>query len=202
MLHKVFISFHHDNDQYYKDRLLELNNLHNIFIDGSVDTGDISRDLPDESIRQIIRDDRLRDTTVTVVLVGTETMRRKHVDWEIYSSMFDGTVNKKSGVLVVYLPTIVQQLVFVGHENEKTTVYPHIPSWDPIISRAELERKYPCMPARIADNLLSPGAKVSVTLWDFIANNPEKLRVLIDIAFDDRERCEYDLSRQMKRDNS
>ena len=73
-----------------------------MFIDGSVDTGDINENLPDKSIRTIIRDQYLRDTTVTLVLVGAETRGRKHVDWEIYSSMIDGAVNKKSGVVAVH----------------------------------------------------------------------------------------------------
>ena len=45
--HKVFISYHHDNDQWAKEKLLELNSKYDIFIDRSVDTGDISDDLSD-----------------------------------------------------------------------------------------------------------------------------------------------------------
>lgn len=43
--HKVFISYHHTNDQYYKDALLEINIKHDIFIDASVDTGDMMMNL-------------------------------------------------------------------------------------------------------------------------------------------------------------
>lgn len=50
--HKVFISYHHDNDQWAKEKLLELNSKYDIFIDRSVDTGDISDDLSDEKIRK------------------------------------------------------------------------------------------------------------------------------------------------------
>ncbi len=95
-MHKVFISYHHENNQDYKDCLVSMGKRHRIFIDRSVDTGDISDDLSDEEIREKIRDEYLRDSTVTIVLVGKKTKRRKHVDWEIYSSMFDGKVNKKS----------------------------------------------------------------------------------------------------------
>ena len=63
-----------------------------IFLDRSVDTGDISDDLSDESIRRKVRDEYLRDSTVTILLVGLQTKRRKHVDWEIYSSMIDGCI--------------------------------------------------------------------------------------------------------------
>ena len=92
-MHKVFLSYHDANDASYKERLLELNEEHRIFVDGSVDTGDIDEtDLPDDRIREIIRDDYLADTTVTIVLVGAGTKGRKHVDWEIYSSMRDGAL--------------------------------------------------------------------------------------------------------------
>ena len=93
--HKVFISYHHENDQWAKDALLECNEEHNIFIDAPVDTGDISDKLSDEQIRIKIRDEYLRDSTVTILLVGTETKNRKHIDWELYSSMIDGAKNKK-----------------------------------------------------------------------------------------------------------
>ena len=40
-VHSVFISYHHTNDQKYKVNLLDLNEQLGIFIDKSVDTGDI-----------------------------------------------------------------------------------------------------------------------------------------------------------------
>ena len=120
--HKVFISYHHDRDQEYKEKLVELGEQHDIFVDRSVDTGDISEELSDEQIRVKIRDDYLQDSTVTIVLVGAETKNRKHVDWEIHSSMYDGKVNKKSGILVVNLLTIaegVEERIWAAHEGEK-----------------------------------------------------------------------------------
>ena len=117
--HKVFISYHHANDQWYKNELLRLNRIHDIFIDESVDTGGIDDNLPDDRIREIIRDDYLRDTTVTILLVGSETKNRKHVDWEIYSSMYDGQVNKKSGILVINLPSTGCTYYTASHFDEK-----------------------------------------------------------------------------------
>jgi hypothetical protein len=61
--HKVFISYHHHNDQNHKDKFVKLfDDYYNIFIDGSVDDGDIDDNLPTETIRQEIRDNYLRDT--------------------------------------------------------------------------------------------------------------------------------------------
>ena len=201
-MHKVFISYHNKNDQYYKERLLEISAQHQIFIDQSVDTGDISDDLSDSAIREKIRDEYLRDSTVTVVLVGTETSGRKHVDWEIYSSMLDGAVNKKSGILVVNLPSTNCTYYDTRHDGEKAAVYPENTSWISIDNRAEYERRYPYLPDRIIDNLLVPAAKVSVVNWSKFENDPGKLAFLIEATFADRANCNYDLSRAMRRANS
>ena len=105
-MHKVFISHHHDNDQRYKETLVEFGEKYSIFVDRSVDTGDIPDEWTDQQIRREIRDRYLRDSTVTIVLVGMETRRRKHIDWEIHSSMYDGSVNRRSGIVVINLPGI------------------------------------------------------------------------------------------------
>ena len=200
-MHKVFISHHHENDQWYKERLAELGWQHSIFIDASVDTGGIPDWLSDESIRQKIRDEYLRDSTVTIVLVGTETKRRKHIDWEIYSSMYDGAVNKKSGILAINLPGTSKYFT-ASHDGEKGSVYPDVTSWMSVDSREEYERRYPYMPDRIIDNLLKSKAKISVAPWNRIESDVGKLRFLVDAAFENRGRCEYDLSRRMRRHNS
>ena len=199
-MHKVFISHHHDNDQAYKDLLVEFGEENQIFIDRSVDTGDIFDDLSDEYIRELIRDEYLRDSTVTIVLVGTETRRRKHVDWEIYSSMYDGSINKKSGVVAIELPSTNGSLVTAPHGQQEKDLYPDITSWTSINTRAEYERRYPYMPDRIIDNLLKPEARVSVVPWSRI--NAHSLTTLVEAAFRDRANCEYDLSRPMRRANS
>jgi hypothetical protein len=197
---KVFISYHHAKDQVYNDELIQFNQSQGIFIDSSVDTGEIDDSLPDESIRCKIRDEYLRDSTVTILLVGTQTKYRKHVDWELYSSMFDGSVNKKSGIIVITLPTTNCTYFQTAHENEKVIVHPECQSWISITERTEFERRYPYLPDRIIDNLLKKEAKISVLPWGEKLDN-ERLSFLIEAAFRDREHCEYDLSRPMRRVN-
>ena len=201
-MHKVFISYHHKNDQASKELLLLMNAAYPVFEDCSVNTRDIDDDLDDQTIRKKIRDEYLRDTTVTILLVGTETWKRKHVDWEIYSSMHDGKVNKRSGILVINLPSTNCTYYTAAHKGEKKRVYPEETSWMTIDSRAEYERRYSYMPDRIIDNLLEPKARISVVNWDKIENDFSVLEFLIDATYDDRLACEYDLSRQMKRRNS
>jgi hypothetical protein len=104
--HRVFVSYHHANDQYYRNRFEQLfTNIHDIMISMSVQIGDLGLDLKTETIRQKIRDEYLRDSTVTIVLVGAETWKRKHVDWEIGSSIRDTQYNPRSGLMGIILPT-------------------------------------------------------------------------------------------------
>ena len=201
-MHKVFITYHHQKDQEYKDALLAVNERNKIFIDRSVDTGDISDELEDQTIRRMIRDKYLRDSTVTILLVGIETWGRKHVDWELYSSMIDGSVNKKSGILVVNLPSSGTTYFTAPHgDDEKLSIHPECKKWETVTSRTEYEKRYPYMPARIIDNLLAREAYVSVVPWEK-ASDPQRLRTLINLAFSDREKCNYDLSRPMRRRNA
>jgi len=105
--HKVFVSYHHANqDQHYRNQFENLfTNVYDIMVTKSVQIGDINPNLNTETIRRKIRDEYLRDSTVTVVLIGTETWKRKHVDWEIGSSIRDTTYNPRSGLLGIFLPT-------------------------------------------------------------------------------------------------
>ena len=56
-MHNVFISYHHENDQFYKNELIKLGKNFSVFIDKSVETGDISEELSDQAIREKIRDE-------------------------------------------------------------------------------------------------------------------------------------------------
>lgn len=104
--HKVFVSYHHANDQNYRDRFEHLfTNVHDIMVSESVQIGEIDPNLKTETIRQKIRDEYLRNSTVTVVLIGSQTWQRKHVDWEISGSIRDTQSNSRSGLLGIILPT-------------------------------------------------------------------------------------------------
>lgn len=198
--HRVFISYHHANDQWAKDRLIELNKQFGFFIDESVDTGDIPDVWDDQKIRTEIRDNYLKCSTVTILLVGTETQYRKHIDWELYSSMYDGVKNKRSGIVVIMLPSTGCSSCHASFENEKSVVFPHIQNWTTITSRLEYESRYPYMPTRIIDNLMKDGVKISVANWDEL--NVDKLALMIDNAANNRMYNQYDMSRPMRRRNN
>lgn len=104
--HKVFVSYHHANDQIYRDKFERLfARTYDIMVSKSVQIGDIDTNLKTETIRQKIRDEYLVDSTVTVVLIGSETWKRKHVDWELSSSIRDTKNSSRSGLLGIILPT-------------------------------------------------------------------------------------------------
>lgn len=197
-MHRVFVSYYHEDDQRYKDELVKCAKEKDVFIDGSVDTGDIPDDWDDQKIRETIRDEYLKDTTVTIVLVGKNTKGRKHVDWEIYSSMYDGKINKKSGIVIIMLPETGNDYIHAGHDGEKKDVFSYNSSWISL-SDDEYDKRYPDMPKRLLDNI-KKGAKISVISWSSLT--VDRLRKLIDNAYKDRASCKYDLSEPMKRKNS
>lgn len=104
--HKVFVSYHHANDQAYRNHFERLFvNIHDIMVSKSVQIGEIPQNLQTETIRQKIRDEYLSDSTVTVVLIGSQTWQRKHIDWEIGSSIRQTQNSSRSGLLGIILPT-------------------------------------------------------------------------------------------------
>ena len=195
-MHKVFISYHHAEDQYYKDLLIDMNNRHGLFIDGSVDTGDIRETRDAQKIRRKIRDDFLRDTSVTILLCGRKTRYRKHIDWELASSMIAGQKNKKSGILVITLPSISNSnSCCAANAGEKHEIYPDlIEGWISLDSKPAYKERFPDLPERIIDNLVNLNARISVCPWNRIEHYPGRLEWLIDAAFESRETNDYDLS--------
>jgi len=100
--HKVFVSFHHE-DESWRKKFESIMAGH--MINCSVDIGDIDPTNNTETIRRTIRDEYIRDASVIVVLIGKKTWSRKHVDWEIYSALRDSKNNSRCGLLGIFLPT-------------------------------------------------------------------------------------------------
>lgn len=100
--HKVFISYHHANDEDYKIEFEE--KFEHLFINKSVQDGEYDEDLSDDYIKRLIQEEKITDCTVVVVLIGTETYKRKHVDWEI-SAGISGKVGGRTGLIGILLPS-------------------------------------------------------------------------------------------------
>ena len=102
LTHKIFVSFH-EQDIRYKEAFVRM--MGDRIVDKSVDTGNIDdTGLKTATVRQKIRDEYIKDATVTIVLIGPCTWRRKHVDWEIGSSLRATRLNSRCGLLGILLP--------------------------------------------------------------------------------------------------
>lgn len=99
---KVFISYHHKNDQTYCDWLRTgLSTYLEVFTDRSLDERIRSDDA--EYVNRRIREDYIVGSSVTIVLCGSESHKRKYVDWEIYS-----TLHHEHALIGLALPTAIR----------------------------------------------------------------------------------------------
>ena len=99
---KVFISYHHANDESYKVTFAD--KFKDCFINKSVTDGEYDEDLSTEYVKRLIREEKITDSSVVVVLIGSETYKRKHVDWEIYAGLTT-KAGGRSGLIGILLPS-------------------------------------------------------------------------------------------------
>lgn len=162
--HNVFVSYHHANDQAYRDYFERLfAQTCDVMVSKSVRIGEIDPYLNTETVRQKIRDEYLRDSTVTVVLIGSQTWQRKHVDWEIGSSIRQTQYNSRSGLLGIVLPSYPR--------NDQSKYDPYT------------------IPPRLYDNIQCGFAKIYN--W---SNNPAEVQSWIHEAFNRRNSINPDNS--------
>jgi hypothetical protein len=100
---KTFVSYYHHDDQSYRERFENL--FGDLVISKSVEKGDIDSDNSDDYIKQLIQKEFLFDTTVLVVLIGSKTKCRMHVDWEISGALNYKVGDRYAGLLGLFLPT-------------------------------------------------------------------------------------------------
>lgn len=105
---KTFVSFYHKLDQDYRERFDNL--FSDLVVAKSVKDGDIDSDNSDEYIKQLIQKEYLYDTTVLVVLLGSKTYCRKHVDWEVSGALNFKVGDHYAGLLLLKLPGYTGQL--------------------------------------------------------------------------------------------
>lgn len=100
---KVFVSyFHADQDEVNKF----VADFGDVFIPKTVGVkdGDFDFDSNDpQYIMRKIREQKLQDSTVTIVLIGNCTHSRRYVDWEIKASLQQGQ-SLPNGLIAINLP--------------------------------------------------------------------------------------------------
>jgi hypothetical protein len=101
---KVFVSYHHANDQYYYNEFSKyFSQSYDIFYDNSLDRKIDSTNA--EYVNRKIREDYIVGSSATIVLCGSETFKRRWVDWEIHATLYH-----KHGLLGIVLPTCQRNL--------------------------------------------------------------------------------------------
>ena len=119
MAHKCFISFKKE-DRYYRDELDKLfdgKNVINKSLDKVIDSEN------GDYIMQVIRNDYLKDSTVTIFLIGEHSSENEGNDLngdknyfikkELQSSLYNGVGNTRNGILGVVLPEMYNK-IYVG----------------------------------------------------------------------------------------
>lgn len=209
--HKVFISYYHEDDQDYKNALINMREYDfdkgqyiSIFKDCSVHENEIDdTDMTDEQIRCEIRDNYIADASVLILLCGENTKRRKYIDWEIHAAMYNSEKNPKMGILVIDLPSIEysSKMLACGTDEEKA-MGANI-NWEPASKEySEIQKAHPYLPERIATNLCREDVAISIANWDSICNNTQSIKLLIDNAYNRRNKNNYDTSAKLRRRNS
>lgn len=104
--HKCFVSYHAEDMDEVEGFIEKYSTEFIPRCIGITEEDDFVNSTDDEYIKRRIREKYLSDSTVTIVLLGECTWARRFVDWEISSSLRNDPKNKRSGVLVMPLPSM------------------------------------------------------------------------------------------------
>lgn len=103
-MRNVFVSYSHRLDQKEVDDFRQkFGSEKMVFSDRSLENQDLGH-LSDETIKNSYIKPKLRNSSVTIVLIGQETGGRWWVDWEIYYSLLKLNGNDRCGLLGILLP--------------------------------------------------------------------------------------------------
>ena len=104
--HKVFISYHRDDREEATDFIKTFDEERNVFI-GRALGEDMPQDIIDSDdatyVMRRIRELYLKDSTVTIVLIGKCTWARRYVDWEVQASLRRGETVIPNGLIGIVL---------------------------------------------------------------------------------------------------
>lgn len=109
---KCFISYHKEDAAEVNQFIRTFDHDRDVFIVrgiGDEMPGDIINSNNAEYVMRRIRELYLRDSTVTLVMLGKCTWARKYVDWELQASLRNGQTITPNGVLGIKLPSYNKQ---------------------------------------------------------------------------------------------
>ncbi len=104
--HKCFLSYHSEDADEVADFVDAFGTAFIPKVIGISEEDPLISSSNTDYIMDRIREKYLTDSTVTMVLMGKCTWARRFVDWEVYSSLHRGKVNRLNGLMAVNLPSI------------------------------------------------------------------------------------------------
>lgn len=125
---RAFVSYHHKNDQAWCDSFCyRFGEDYRVFTDRRLDEP-VRSDDP-EYVNRAIRERHIKGSSITIVLCGEETFRRKYVDWEIHSTLVAG-----KPLLGILLPTLKRNASGIRIIPDRLydnwlTQYAHVLEW-------------------------------------------------------------------------
>jgi hypothetical protein len=135
MARRVFFSFHFDGDIWRANQVRNANVVAGADLAGFFDHSEYveAKKTADAGIRRMILN-HLKDTTVTVVLIGTKTSERPWVKQEIADS-----IARKNGLLGIYIHHLKDQNLKTSSRGLLPSVPSHVPfptyDWDGDLSK-------------------------------------------------------------------
>lgn len=104
---RVFVSYYHDDQNEVDNFLSTFSDERNIFTYRAVGamSDDIIHSNNTDYVMSQIRKKYLKDSTVTIVLIGKCTWARRYVDWEIKTSLRRGSFTP-NGLMGILLPSM------------------------------------------------------------------------------------------------
>jgi len=124
-MRKVFVSYSHRLDQDAANQFRQFfSDGRDVFIDKSIrnDVGGFQKETIKKHLIKLIK-----ESSVTVVLLGSETGGRWWIDWEIFNSLRKSSGNERNGLLGIRIPN--KAFWIPARLNDNIPTMGHIISW-------------------------------------------------------------------------
>lgn len=117
---KCFISYHHDDQAWVDYFINTFDHAHNLFIArglGQTMAQDVVDSADTDYVMRRIRQLYIRDSSVTLLMLGKCTWARRYVDWEIQASLRSPQGGLPNGLLAIKLPAFPDNAAFPERLN-------------------------------------------------------------------------------------
>lgn len=106
-MRNCFVSYSHKLDQTVADDFrIKFADAGMVFSDRSLENQDLSK-YSDDYIKDNFIRPKIRNSSVTIILIGAETGGRWWIDWELYYSLIHTKNNGRNGLLGIRIPNKV-----------------------------------------------------------------------------------------------